>query len=192
MILGTVLYLTLSRALLLGMTFQLAALLALRNRQYRLTRVVCALALIFSVTYPFITGSLFVGEIHNYSIGFERILQFNDLSNFGRNQQIIESFEYILDKNLYYHGMDESQLSQKPHNWFWLIAIRFGLLSAITFFALLIISIYSTSIRIAIICASSALATGFLDFFPLVSILYGVISYYVAIGIIPGKWQYKI
>jgi hypothetical protein len=177
-----VVYLTLSRALVLGTLFILAASVAMQLNHSCTVRISCLAAIILSATYPFISDFAYQSHTSSYSTGIERLFEVSDQSNLARFQGIIYTTEAVIDNNLFFYGLSESELPQPPPNWFWLLAIRFGLIGAIIFSILLLTTVIRAHIRIAVIISFAALSSGFLDFHPLVSVLYAIVTYQLVTG----------
>ena len=136
-------------------------------------RLISPIILLLTVLYPFIYMVKDDTNVNSYNTEITRLLDFNDRSSFGRSAEIRLAAEQVMLKNHYIINNDFNLGEiRKPHNWFWSLAVNYGLILPIIFTLCFLYFVISLTPKISLLICSLLVFCGFLDHISLWPALY--------------------
>jgi len=119
---------------------------------------------LITIFYPFVNFNLDKLNVGEYKSEISRLYDYNDPSAIGRTEEIRYAAEQIIEKNHYFVKDDyDVKDIRKPHNWFWALAMTYGLIISIIYTLCFIYLVQKLSPEFSFIICTFLLFCGFLD-----------------------------
>ena len=179
---------SLSRAFLVALIFTFVIRFLIWSYWRSYYRILGPILIIITVLLPFLYFSADNSAPTEYSVDASRLYSLTDKSVSGRNDEIRYAANHIIETEHYFVSDEKSaQELRKPHNWFWSLAVTYGLITALVVLLSFFYIAQKLSLQMSFVICIYLIFSSFLDHISLWPALYLIIIITVFGGLSNSK-----